>query len=130
MESKDPEAFSVRKMFNDTNTFIRKFISFINSRAARYMDKNNSDPSNLGAEITLEEALKTLLFKFNGLDDNQKEALLFFYRMRKTKSIPLPGRMWMEMESRIHSQTTPITTLKRSIWSVVQVHPTWIFNLT
>lgn len=117
MESKDPEAFSVRKMFNDTNTFIRKFISFINSRAARYMDKNNSDPSNLGAEITLEEALKTLLFKFNGLDDNQKEALLFFYRMRKTKSpgdnYSLPysfyryGATWYSLENRIeHNEDT------------------------
>ena len=82
-EKIETDVFLIRKMIDDINSFIRKFITFIYACADDYMKAWKEDERNYGMEISQNEALNTLLHKFNGLEKERREALLTFYMKRQ-----------------------------------------------
>ena len=75
-------SFLVRKMLNDINTFLRKFVNYVNDCAINYQRKRNGSLEVGQSELSQEECLKTILYKYNGLEGDYLELLLFFYSQR------------------------------------------------
>ncbi len=77
-----PGSFLVRKMLNDINTFLRKFVNYVNVCAINYQRSRNGSPEAGQSELSQEECLNTILYKYKGLEGDYLKLLLFFYSQR------------------------------------------------